>query len=302
MRISPRFAALVPLMLLAGLTLAQGPRAEAAEAESGTAMLRTLAEDGNVGAQVQVAIHYLDGSGGFPQDPRLAVKWFERAAQLGNAYAQFRLGELYLAGKGATRNALVAADWLEKAAHRGNAAAQLTLGQLFLDGTDVPAAPMRGEYWLERAAIEGNAEARDRLARVRDARIVDRSSPQVRGGSADGFPAPTYQEALRVVHLLEYAEFRIEETWYQRLPELQRLAEDGDPNAQFVVGTHCLQGSYGQRRDVAQALAWYRRAAEGGSRRAALALARLYESGLAGVAVDPAEAHRWASRAASLAR
>ena len=293
--------ALAPLPLLIGLTVCMvfsvGHAAAAApSADQEAALLRDLAEDGNAGAQVQVAIRHLDGSGGFFKNTQLAVRWFERAAMQGNAYAEFRLGELYQEGIGIPRNSRVAADWMEKAANRGIARAQLKLGLMYARGDGVAKQTGSGRYWLERASIEGNQEARAVLANLREAGLAT-------ANAADSAPRPgpeAYDEAMRVVHLLEYAEFKIEEAWHNRLPELQGLAEDGDQRAQFEIGTYYLQGGMGRPRDVGTALRWYRRAAEGGSRRAALALARVYREGLDDVAADPEQARRWAARAASL--
>lgn len=273
----PRATGLVLLALLAAsaLSRAVGPGAPAMAQHSDTVLLR-LAEEGNLGAQVQLANHYLDGSDGFPRDPRQAARWFERAAIEGNAYAQMRLGDLYADGLGVARNLKLAADWRLKAAHRGNAEAQYRLGLMLFDGQGVPKDVLHAEYWLERASIEGHTEARQRLAALRHARAVARA-----GSSGRPVAEPeTYEQALQFLHLLDYAEFRIEEAWYQRAPELETLAEDGDPQAQFVLGTHYLQGAYGRDRDIPRAIDWYRRAAAGGSVRAQRALARLREDGI----------------------
>ncbi len=52
-----------------------------------------------------------------------AAKWYRKAAEQGVAEAQFRLGELYMDGKGVAQDAKEAATWLEKAAGQGFKAA-----------------------------------------------------------------------------------------------------------------------------------------------------------------------------------
>ena len=292
------------LVLAAGVSqsAAEPPSAAPAGSESNAALLTRLADDGNAGAQVQLATHFEDGSGGFAKNPRLAAKWFELAALQGNAYAQMRLGDLYAEGTGVARNLKVAADWRQKAANRGNAQAQLKLGTMYLSGDGIEKNGVRAAYWFERASIGGNAEASDRLADLQRQRTA---AGRASGKSAGQPPSPvgrTDEQANWVVHLFDNAEFRIEEAWYHRNPEFEQLAEDGDPRAQFMLGSAFLQGRLGRARDVGRALGWYRRAAEGGSQRAAQALARVYEHGLDGVASDPREARQWAERAESLSR
>jgi TPR repeat protein len=82
----------------------------------------------------------------------------------------------------------------------------------------------------------------------------------------------------------------------QSIPELQRLANAGDPQAQFHLG---LEYAAGQNVsfDYSQALAWYRKAAEKGVGGAEYNLALAYHNGL-GVAKDESESTRWYQRAA----
>lgn len=282
-----------PFRALAGLAILLAtlpvPAMPAASVNS-AAVLAEIARNGNEGAQVQLAGHYLNGTGGFAQNPQLAALWFERAAIQGNAYAELRLGDLYEAGLGVARNLKVAADWREKAANRGNTMAQLKLARMYRDGEGVDRNLRQADYWFDRAAVEGDDEARQELATLRREEAMT-----LRPGQRD-------QQALGFVHLLDYPEFRIEEVWHHRLPELQKLADDGDLEAQYVIGTHYLQGSYGKVRSVDLAVSWFKRAAAGGDRRAARALARIYGQGGDGLPADPQLAQYWAARAAALSQ
>ena len=75
------------------------------------------------------------------------------------------------------------------------------------------------------------------------------------------------------------------------------LAVEGDPQAQFVLGSMYYKGSSGVRRDHAMAAKWYRTAAEQGHVNAQVNLGSLYFDG-EGVPQDYAEAVRWYRRAA----
>lgn len=77
----------------------------------------------------------------------------------------------------------------------------------------------------------------------------------------------------------------------------QQLAEEGDPAAQNTLGTWYEQGRF-FKRDMAQAAAWYRRAADGGHARAQNNLGVLYYRG-SGVPGDRRQAAHWYAQAAA---
>lgn len=78
---------------------------------------------------------------------------------------------------------------------------------------------------------------------------------------------------------------------------LHLLGEQGDPASQNDLGGMYANGR-GVKRDLAEAVKWWSRAAEQGYAAAQFSLASLYEKG-SGVARDPVAAHKWYSLAAS---
>lgn len=85
--------------------------------------------------------------------------------------------------------------------------------------------------------------------------------------------------------------------WTNRpLETVKAEAAKGDATAQYYLGRACYLGQ-GQDRDLAQAVAWVRRAADQGHAQAQFALARFHWDGIA-VPPNPAEAVRWLARAA----
>ena len=76
----------------------------------------------------------------------------------------------------------------------------------------------------------------------------------------------------------------------------RRAAEEGDANAQTKLGLMYDKGD-GVPQDFAEAVKWYRRAAEQGNAEAQYNLARMYRNGQ-GVPQDIAEAMKWCRRAA----
>jgi TPR repeat protein len=54
------------------------------------------------------------------QDDAEAIRWFRKAAEQGNALAQFNIGVSYSKGKGVPRDLRQARLWMQKAAAGGN--------------------------------------------------------------------------------------------------------------------------------------------------------------------------------------
>ena len=63
-------------------------------------------------------------------DHGLAVEWWTRAAEEGDAIPQLRLGEAYEAGRGVERDLERAREWYARAAAAGNQRAREALERL----------------------------------------------------------------------------------------------------------------------------------------------------------------------------
>ena len=72
---------------------------------------------------------------------------------------------------------------------------------------------------------------------------------------------------------------------------LRTLADDGDPKAQYALGSMYRYGQ-GVPRDYSEAVTWWRRAADQGVVDAQFALGNLYAGGT-GVARDSVQAYMW---------
>ena len=134
-----------------------------AASQSGFEALNCRAIGGDKAAQISLARAYETGTG-LPRDMKLAVDWYERAARPssrpssrvasdyvapvddqrfgrtqtfptvtdtpGDAFAQFRLGEIYLAGDGVKQSDRRARGWLKRSAHQGYGPAIDLLAQI----------------------------------------------------------------------------------------------------------------------------------------------------------------------------
>ena len=69
-------------------------------------------------AQANLGVLYRDGRG-VPQDHPVAVMWFRKAADQGDAVAQYLLAEQYAKGGGVSQDFAEAVTWFRKAAEQG---------------------------------------------------------------------------------------------------------------------------------------------------------------------------------------
>ena len=60
------------------------------------------------------------------------MKWYRKAAEQGDAKAQYNLGNCYYFGNGVTENEQEAVKWYRKAAEQGDAKAQYVIELLNL--------------------------------------------------------------------------------------------------------------------------------------------------------------------------
>jgi TPR repeat protein len=139
--------------------------------------LLAKAKAGDANAEFQLALRLMNGSGGVQQDTREAMIEFQKAAEKGNAEAQYMLGQIYEDGgmgmavpdsDGSYTNGRVvnfhpvpndfglAAKWYRMAAKQGNALAQNHLGLIYADGRGVPQDYAEAYFWLSLASANGS--------------------------------------------------------------------------------------------------------------------------------------------------
>jgi len=189
-----------------------------------------------------------------------ATIMYYRNAVAGDARSQYKLGELYVDGKGVQQDYSEAAKWYQKAAEQGNPQAQVNLGNMYRDGKGVQQDYAEAAKWYRKAAEQGDSQIQLNLANM------------YRDG--DGLKQD-YTEAAK---------------WYQK------AAEQGNPQAQVNLGNMYRDGK-GVQQDYTEAAKWYRKAAEQGDSQAQFDLANMYNLGQ-GVQKNIIEAGNWYRKAA----
>ena len=99
-----------------------GSKQEASQQET-VSKLRKAAEQGDAEAQYNLGVRYANGEG-VPEDYKEAVKWFRKAAEQGTAKAQCNLGIRYANGEGVPKNYVEAYKWFLLAAAQGDSSAK----------------------------------------------------------------------------------------------------------------------------------------------------------------------------------
>ncbi|MCL2644011.1 MAG: hypothetical protein FWD51_00955 [Betaproteobacteria bacterium] len=216
--------------------------------------VKRAAEEGDARAQFDLGRLYVEGKG-VPRNDAEAVKWFRKAAEQGNALAQSNLGWMYIKGFGVARNNVEAAKWYRKAAEQGVPDAQNMLGVIYSKGVSVEQNYAEALRWFTLAAENGSTTAQQNLSRMY--------------ANGDGVPRNDAESVK----------------W------LRKAAEQGLVEAQADLGVMYVLGR-GVEKDNAEALKWYRKAAEQGNAKGQNNLGSMYYNGL-GVAQDDAEAMKW---------
>ena len=117
-------------------------------------IFKSLAEKGDLVAQLHVAKMYREGKG-VSKDYKTAVTWFNLSAAQGNAVAQYHLGVAYSFGLGVVPDYEIALKWYLKSAEQGNALAQHHLSLLYYFGNGVPEDKKYAYMWAYLASLSG---------------------------------------------------------------------------------------------------------------------------------------------------
>jgi TPR repeat protein len=99
-----------------------------------------------------------------PKDEPLAASWYRKAAEQGDANAQYLLARMYFEGRGVAQDDAEAARWYRKAAEQNNADAEYALGLMYDNGRGTEKDGAKAVELYQKAAAQGSGDAKDRLA------------------------------------------------------------------------------------------------------------------------------------------
>ena len=96
------------------------------------------------------------------------MQWYRRAAEQGNASAQYNLGNMYDYGQGVPQDFKEAAKWYRLSAEQGRANSQLNIGIMQTTGAGLENSYVQVQMWWNLDAAngyEGAAQNRDKVAK-----------------------------------------------------------------------------------------------------------------------------------------
>ncbi len=124
--------------------------------------IKKAADLGLAKAQNRIGYMYRNGYG-VTQDYYEAVKWYRKAAEQGDALGQSNLGYMYEKGYSVRQDYSEAVKWYRKAAEQGDARGQSNLGVMYENGYGVTQDYTEAVKWYRKAAVQGNARAQNNL-------------------------------------------------------------------------------------------------------------------------------------------
>lgn len=185
---------------------------------------------------------------GTEQDYGQAASWFQEAVEKNHKYAQYSLGCLHYRGQGVVQDYTEALRLYTLSANQGNPYADYELAKMYRDGVGTPVdtaisdqrfkAAFSGFYRLEKDS--------------HDDKLQYRLGQMLYTGTGT-------DKNMRVA-----------------VSYLEKSAQLGNVNAQYLLGKVCLENGIG---NPAQAVTWMTKAAEAGNSGAQYALGKLYRDG-----------------------
>ncbi|MBA9859633.1 tetratricopeptide repeat protein [Ralstonia insidiosa] len=169
-----------------GQRYVQGPLSTSSfprDVPRGLTLMKKAADQGHVRSMEAIAEYYRNGLFGVRKDAVEATAWHRRAAELGYALAEERLGNAYEFGQGVDQDSALAEEWYQRStkhylkdAEEGDVSAQLAVGMGYeLGGMGFKRDKAAALFWYRSAArqkgpLRGTAEAA--VARVEKAREI----------------------------------------------------------------------------------------------------------------------------------
>ena len=156
-------------------TFGQGVEKNEAEALK---WYQKAAEAGNAYAQANMGVFCQTGGGGMAKDIAKAAEWFDKAAKQGNAHAQFYLARLYENGNGVEKNISKATELYGKAAQGGIPQAQVAYAMRLSNGDGIDMNIDEALKWAEKAAVSGEERAGKLIAVLKEMKEMSDKTPK----------------------------------------------------------------------------------------------------------------------------
>lgn len=253
------------------------------------------ANQGNAIAQFNLGTLYENGEG-VSQDYSKAFEWYQKAANQGNVDAQFNLGSMYYNGNGVGQNYKKALEWWQKAANHGDSDAQYWLGNLYENGEGITQDFDKSFELFRKAANQGHAEAQYALGKIY---LEGDGERQYYDEALEWFQKAANQgnmEAQNCLGAMYASGIGVSKDYTKAFEWFQKAANQGKAEAQYCLGMMYYNGD-GVIQNHKKAVEWYQKAANHGYSEALYNLSRMYYYG-DGVSQDIGKAFDYVQKAA----
>lgn len=215
-----------------------------------------------------------------------------RAAKNGDAYAQFKLANMYFEGRGLPQDDAQAAKWFLEAARQDHVEAQFIIGTMYERGAGVPQDDAYAYAWFIKAANQGHNRSKimlesdkwQQFVRSRDGGEEPDSADRPESGGQEVSPEQVESYTLKAqegdvdaqynLGIMYYHGEGVEKNLAEALVWFHKAAEQDDPDAQYNLGFMYGRGE-GVPKDQKQSMQWFMKAAEQGHEDAKEVLAKM---------------------------
>lgn len=243
-------------------------------------------------------------------DMASAVEWWQKAADLGDTYANDRLGYCYSLGKGGLpKDAKQAFAYYLNAAEGGYSEDYFSVGLCYKDGAGVERDEGKAFGWFKKAAEHGNPMAWVKLGKCYAA---GSGTAQDYGRAVEWYHkvlelgGNAFPDALRGLGNCYAAGLGVEQDWNKAGELYRQSAKADDPESQYLLA-RCYAEGHGVEQDMVDAVRLYKKAATNinenkryyGHPGAMHCLGDCYANGI-GVRKNTKQAAAWYANAAEL--
>ena len=217
--------------------------------------LEKAAEKDYPPAQNELGSLYYSGKNDIVRNPEKAMEFFRKAANKGNAKAQFHLGVCSERGMGVKQNDKEALKWYAESAKQGYEPAQFNLGAFFHFGRGVAENEDEAIRWYFKAAINDEVDAQNNLA-VLYKNLGDeakaKSETEAEKSLVNLWNKHKGDNAKREV------DFEEANRWYEMANRwFLRAAQQSNSSAQRNIAIQFEEGLSNITKDAAEAYFWY---------------------------------------------
>ena len=260
--------------------------------------LKAAALIGDADAQFRLGNRFYLGRD-VPQNYAEALTWYEKAAKQGHIKAQENLAYMYSDGEGVEKNDALALNWFQSAANQSSASAKYNLGVMYENGEGVRSNYAQAFNWYQKSATQAYPEAEYQLAVMYQNGLgvqEDQAMSHIYFSRAANQGVAAAQYELGLSYQYGRRLAGVNQDKDLAFNWFQKAADLGYAKAQTQLG-YLYQSGEAKHRDYSLAASWYRMAADQGDLGGQAALADMYAKGL-GVTQNDTTAMSWFIKAA----